>query len=107
MIFIPVNFIFVCIGWILFRAADFNTATHIYAKIFGFEKGVFWIHISFYLIVPLMVIWQLIPDEFTEKFKKEITSFDTCLGWTGIIAMVMCITLFSPVGLSPFIYFQF
>jgi alginate O-acetyltransferase complex protein AlgI len=107
IVFIPVTFVFVCIGWVLFRANDLDTAMLFYSKIFKFEPGIFWIHISFYSIIPLMLLWQLIPDEVTERLKEKLTSFDTCLSWTSIVAMIMCILLFSPVSISPFIYFQF
>jgi alginate O-acetyltransferase complex protein AlgI len=99
------TFLFVSMAWVLFRSPDTNTAIKILKIIILGNKGIQWIHISFYLIIPLFFLWQLNP--LAEQIKKKVIGFDTLGGLTMSIAVLFLIIFFSPTGSSPFIYFQF
>ncbi len=102
---ISVTYIFVCITWILFRANTFDDTYTIFHQILTNGIGIRWVHISFYFIVPLFLIWQLVPHN--EQIRKQVFTLENYRGFTACAALVLMIVLFSPTGLSPFIYFQF
>ena len=102
---IGLTYSFVCLGWIFFRAKTMQEAILYVDRIFNSTTGVHWIHISFYLIVPLSLIWHIMPNQF--QIKYQIIRFDTYPGMTVSIALIMLILLFSPLAFAPFIYFQF
>ena len=102
---IIVTYAFVCLTWVLFRADSFADSYTVISKILTGADGAHWIHISFYLIVPTFLIWQLIPDN--HKIRTELFSAKRYHGFTACSALVLLIVLFAPTGLSPFIYFQF
>lgn len=102
---ILVTYIAVCIGWIFFRAPDLESVVMVVNRIISGAEGIRWIHVSFYLIAPWFFIWHMIPND--EVVKQRLIGFDSYGRLTLFIAMVMMIFLFSPIGSSPFIYFQF
>jgi len=99
------TYIFVTVGWILFRSASINDAGVILMRIIRGVDGVSWIHISFWLIAPVFFCWHLSPGQ--DIIKKKFMRFDTLIGLSVIIGLVVLVLLFSPLGSSPFIYFQF
>ena len=100
-----VTYIFVTFGWILFRASTLTDAWLFWGRIITGAEGVRWVHISFYLITPFFLIWHLLPNQ--KKLKNKVIRFDTWQGLTVSLALVLLVLLFSPLGSSPFIYFQF
>jgi alginate O-acetyltransferase complex protein AlgI len=99
------TFIFIALSWVLFRSPDISTAIEIFKIILWGNEGIRWIHISFYLIIPFFFLWQLNP--FSASLKEKYIRFDTLSGLTVSIAILLLIIFFSPIGSSPFIYFQF
>jgi alginate O-acetyltransferase complex protein AlgI len=95
----------VCIAWILFRSKDIFAAGKILKIMVAGNDGIHWIHISFYLIIPLFFVWQLYPK--AEELKQNLIGFDSLKGLVVTIAVICLIIFFSPVGSSPFIYFKF
>jgi len=102
---ITLTYIFVCVTWILFRANTFDDTYNIFHQILTNGSGIRWIHISFYFIVPLFLIWQLVPHN--ERIRERVFTLENYRGFTALCVLVLLIVLFSPTGLSPFIYFQF
>jgi len=102
---VSLTFIFVCVTWILFRANSYEDTLIIFKQIFSNGTGIRWIHISFYFIVPLFLIWHILPDN--ERLRSKIFTLESYKGFTACCVLIFLIVLFSPTGLSPFIYFQF
>ncbi|MFK5948632.1 MAG: MBOAT family O-acyltransferase [Methylococcales bacterium] len=99
------TYLFICLTWILFRANSFDDTYTILYQIITMGEGVRWIHISFYLIVPLFLLWQLIPDNLV--IRAGVFNFNNYSGFIACSILVILIVIFAPTGLSPFIYFQF
>lgn len=102
---ITLTYMFVCATWVLFRASNMDDVYIIFNRIFLNDSGVRWIHVSFYFIVPLFIMWQMIPHN--EVIRKRVFNLDSYSGFVASLTLVILIVLFSPTGLSPFIYFQF
>lgn len=102
---ISLTFILVAIGWVPFRANNFEDTYQVFNKIILLGQGIFWIHISFYIILPCCIIYYFIKD--TDKLKDKLIGFDNVTQLTVTMAILMLVLLFSPIGNSPFIYFQF
>lgn len=102
---VSLTYVFVCITWVLFRANTFDDTYTIFHQILTNADGIRWVHISFYFIVPLFLLWQLIPHN--DQIRKRVFTLESYRGFTACSILVMLIILFSPTGLSPFIYFQF
>ena len=102
---ITITYIFLCITWVFFRANSFDDTYNIFAGILSNTTGAHWVHISFYFIVPLFLFWQMVPHN--ENIRKKVFNLESYSGFTACSTLVVLIVLFSPTGLSPFIYFQF
>ena len=102
---IVMTYLFICATWVLFRANSFDDTYIIFNQIFTLGDGINWIHISFFLIVPLFLLWQIVPNN--DVIRSRIFNFNSYLGYTACLLLISLIILFAPTGLSPFIYFQF
>ena len=102
---ILVTYVFVTVGWILFRSASIGDAGVILSRILSGVDGVYWIHVSFWLIAPGFFCWHLLP--YQDVIKKKYVRLDTLTGLFFTMALLVLVLLFSPLGSSPFIYFQF
>ena len=124
-----ITFIAIVIGWVFFRAADFNTAMHMLTAMFdfqqlwsgtGFENGL--VHkpenTGLVLLLLLLIVWyfpntQQIMRDHDPVLEKVLPEGKFCFRWqplwwwalgTSILAIII-LTQLSTV--SEFLYFQF
>ncbi|MFQ5716682.1 MAG: MBOAT family O-acyltransferase [Nitrospinales bacterium] len=102
------TYLFVCLGWVLFRAEDLGVAAQIYGKLFSWEPRLWnWEFLSFenLFFLPCMIIVHLglhIAKRDSVFFKRG-----TFAAHLYIVLMTAIIFLFAPMDPKGFIYFQF
>ena len=108
------TFLYVCFGWIFFRADTFGTAWSVIKAIFTMQKGVehpfFWAFAGIGFVIAEAVIGAV------KSRKKELTKIeasepslplDKVWGLTLMAILIMTVLGFANTGSNPFIYFQF
>ena len=105
---ILVVFHFVCLGWIFFRAEDFEIA-RLYIAGFGtgWHDGMHQAGPAMLALIALGMAGQLTPDRLFERAAAALAHLPVWgLGATaGVI--VAAIDALGPDGVAPFIYFRF
>lgn len=102
------TYLFVCFGWVLFRAENLDLARQIYGKLFFLGGGALdWTFLSSenLFFIPCMIIihlWFYITKRDSIFFKQG--SFAS---YFYMILMVSLVFLFAPMDHKGFIYFQF
>ena len=100
----------VTLGWIFFRAANTNDAVHIIEKIGQeFWTGSLFVGADFLVIVAILtgLGLQYVPMSSRAKIERLLMRQSA---WRQGVLMSMCIAcieFFGPLGVAPFIYFQF
>ncbi len=99
----PVTLLLVLFGWVLFRAADLDSALHYYAGMFGqygtaVSSSLLW-QITPLMLAGLMAAWVIIA------LAPRINIFRLQLLWPAVFALALC-KLVSQAH-TPFLYFQF
>lgn len=102
---VVLTFMLVCVAWIFFRAPTLQSAMDFLIRIATWQDGIHWLHISFLLVAPVFFLWHWLPGN--EAAKYRVVNYNTAWGVSACFTLLMIILLFSPLGLSPFIYFQF
>lgn len=105
-----VTLLFVIVLWIPFRSPDFTITGIVLARLFQPSAGIVWFHPQSIVVLGCVAIWHAFY-----QFRPKITDvvpfapeMAARLAPMLVIAMtIMLLVLFSPVVVSPFIYFQF
>ena len=100
------TFVFVMIGWVFFRAADFSAAMQILGFMFS-GLHAHWLFTSWHggLIITALVVALL--EEKTDLFERLMTSPLLVRG-AALGAMLFCLEIFGVIDAEiPFVYFQF
>jgi hypothetical protein len=114
------TYVFVCAGWILFRAPTLGTAWLIVRKIGGDPPGgVIWFFLPLFIVFVLVVAAHVIgasrevrPTSPSRPSSKGLAAIDVLprsafLGSLVFTAWIVLLFLFAPLHRSPFIYFRF
>lgn len=102
--------LFVVLLWVPFRSPDFATTAVVISRLLHPTGGFAWLHPQSVVVLASLAIWhmayQFRPSIVSQLPFAEpiVTSFGPML---VLGTTVMLIVLFSPVSISPFIYFQF
>jgi alginate O-acetyltransferase complex protein AlgI len=104
------TYLFVCIGWVFFRAKDINHAMDILMEIMS--RSLFSpIQVSLRVIIVLALIillisleWMTRKDDFA--LAKLGSKWNTTISWSFYSSLLFIIVWFAKTGTS-FIYFQF
>jgi alginate O-acetyltransferase complex protein AlgI len=102
------TYLFVCLGWVLFRSESLDTAVQIYKKLFIIEiSSLNWSFLSLenLFFIPCMIIihlWFYITKQDSLTFKPG-----TFASHIYIALMVLLVFVFAPMDHKGFIYFQF
>jgi alginate O-acetyltransferase complex protein AlgI len=100
------TFLYVCIGWVFFRARSFEESFLILGKMFGFlnSSGISWIATSFLLILPVMILGHVLGKRWHSYPRLDLSKFAALF---VIVFTLLGLLFLSPLNSSPFIYFQF
>jgi hypothetical protein len=102
-----VTFHLVCFGWILFRSGEFATASLVGERLLS---GTFpaalpeWPAVA---AIALGIGGQYLPEHWFTAARRGVQSLTPVLRGACAGTCVMLIEAAGPVGIAPFIYFQF
>lgn len=112
---IIITFLFIVIGWVLFRSQNIDYFYFFIRRMFSFQSlsNNVWLDIKFWIMLGIAVFfsfwgglrgienWQ--KKLFTEPGSRLLITFAIL----AILLFVLCETTISTTGFSPFIYFRF
>ena len=108
------TYVVVCLGWVLFRAEDFETAFLVYKQMFIWNEGILQIYTWTIASIIVVIVASVIAIIKSKKKDEEIASgFYPILNPEKMSHQVIFITvlgliiIFAYTGSNPFIYFQF
>lgn len=102
-----VTFHIVCFAWVFFRAETFGLATEILGRIAAGGPGtglVTWVVLA---TVALMLVAQFTPGGVAERAQSQFSSLPVAAQGACLALVLLLIDRLGPVGVAPFIYFQF
>jgi alginate O-acetyltransferase complex protein AlgI len=104
-----VTFHVVCFAWIFFRAQDFAKATDVIGQIAtGWSHGVGpLVTLSLVLVIAAMILSQFVPEWTVEAVQARFSRLPLALQGSSLAVCFFLIEHLGPVGVAPFIYFQF
>jgi alginate O-acetyltransferase complex protein AlgI len=113
---IPITFIIVITGWVLFRNEDLGFAVHVIKQMYSFE----FFHSKFVLnndFITMAIVATLISFFAISSKTKEIQNkiygedFSNSAKWavlvTGVVLYYVSLSYVSALDFNPFIYFRF
>jgi len=98
--------ILACVGWVLFRAADFDSATELLRRMFIPTSGASltdWF--PFFPVLACAAFWAMWGPNCFDLFQNYVWR-----RWHGPVFAILfgiCVGLIVGGGNSPFLYFQF
>ena len=101
------TFHLVCIGWILFRAVDFDTALLVSKQLFSDSPSPNPPNPLLLLAIAVGIFGQHLPENWQSLIERGATALPPLLRGALAGACVMLVEVAGPVGVAPFIYFQF
>lgn len=105
---IVLTFNLVCVGWVLFRAATFSTATTVFAQVLhGGSLGLGHPYSKLsVLLLALAAILHFTPPHWQTKAEEHFVNMPAAAQAAVFLFALGAFTLFSGQGV-PFLYFQF
>lgn len=95
----------VCLGWVFFRAANFDQAVQLLQALLRPGSGVPW---QAWLLVAIGVLSQSLPwHRWTPQMQRWMARLPSPVVGAGTAVAVLSIDALGPIGVPPFIYFQF
>jgi D-alanyl-lipoteichoic acid acyltransferase DltB (MBOAT superfamily) len=104
-----ITFHVVCFAWIFFRAQDFQRALDVIHQIAtGWGNGVGpLVTVSLVLVIGAMVLSQFVPEWTVEAVQARFSRLPLALQGGTLAVCFFLIEHLGPIGVAPFIYFQF
>ena len=110
---ISITFLLVVIGWVFFRATDFQFALDFIKKLFSFATITaiqpvfelrFWVMFVIAILISFFPLMKLNMNKTETRFSKIILIFR---GAMLLLLLIICISDINGSGFNPFIYFRF
>jgi alginate O-acetyltransferase complex protein AlgI len=107
LVSVPITFLLVVLGWVLFRAENLGLACQMYARMFAYQQGQI---LSPYLLIcaafafALLLLGHICARLLTKNRLIRVPAAATA---SAICAMLLCICVLYPEQRTQFIYFQF
>ncbi len=96
----------VCLAWVFFRAPDFSGATAMLGRLFAFGSAPLVKPMVVFAVVA-MVAAQFVPTGVVERGQVVFSRMAPLLQGVALGVGLLIIDALGPVGVAPFIYFQF
>nr|WP_282571967.1 MBOAT family protein [Roseomonas acroporae] len=104
---ILVTFHVVCLGWVLFRAPDLETAGDVLAALGRWGDEAQYASLPLLALVAFALALHFLPGDWNQRLERALSVLPApVLGLALGAAVVVTLTL-GPPGVAPFIYFQF
>jgi alginate O-acetyltransferase complex protein AlgI len=107
-----ITFHVVCLAWVFFRAESFTSALAMLGRLVtgwtsapGLDPSVPWIWLPLAIAVPLAV--QLVPGDVGDRLTALFSRRGVLVQGVALAALLLVVETLGPVGVAPFIYFQF
>ncbi len=107
-----ITFHVVCVAWVFFRAESFTAALSMLARLVqGWGQSaaldpsvpLWWLALA--IVIPLLV--QLVPGEVGPRVMAVFSRRGVAFQGVALAGFLMVVETLGPVGVAPFIYFQF
>ncbi len=101
-----ITFVFVCVAWVFFRAATFDSAFLMLGKMFhiGDTGGINWYQTGTLVAIPCLIVGHYLGVRLGDRYTLRLSSFR---GMLLVLFVLMGLLFLAPSESSPFIYFQF
>jgi len=102
-----VTFNFVCIAWVLFRSPSLEAAIAYFQTMFSnapVAPTITWF-VGFWMVVGLLTQW--IDAKHFRALQARYEALPLAAQMLAPFVVIYVIALLAPVGIPPFIYFQF
>ena len=97
-------------GWLIFRISSLDVGLEIAERmVFGPVVGISWYYAPLLIFLPIIIVAHVLGRLRERRGLSPMPIFDLT-SFTGLFAVALIILgvlLYSPIGASPFIYFQF
>jgi alginate O-acetyltransferase complex protein AlgI len=100
-----VTFLAVLIGWVFFRAQNFETSLLILGRMFSLADGISWFYpLAVGIIAGMAVVHIVFVLNHEKRIKLPI---DSIISPIILFTMLFILIVFHPNNFNPFIYFRF
>ncbi|OQX14233.1 MAG: hypothetical protein BWK76_15025 [Desulfobulbaceae bacterium A2] len=97
----------VCLGWILFRAGEFDLAWSVLGRIFSGAGPLLDVRLSLLLALGVGLGMQYLPRRGAVRLEQGLRHLPPLVQGALAAAALLVIEVLGPTGVAPFIYFQF
>ena len=112
---IGITFLFLTIGWVLFRAENLHVARIYLSKMFSFSEGIndIWLSSKYWTVLIIAVIFSFwsgikkIEQWGGQIYHSPSNSILVIMTLFSILLLIICEANINAAGFSPFIYFRF
>lgn len=113
---VPITFVIVVTGWVLFRNEDLSLAAHVIKQMYSFEffDGKFVLLNDFVVMAVLAFVVSFFAiTNYTRNFQEKLygEQFAGKSRWaylvTGVVLYYLALSFVSALDFNPFIYFRF
>ena len=104
---IIMTFHFVCLTWIFFNAESFSSAIDFLASFGNTEPAAKMLTPLTLILLSVGMLTQFVPGNWLDSLEMKLQRVPLPIQATGLAAVVVMVTAFSPGALAPFIYFKF
>lgn len=96
----------VCLAWVFFRADDFGAATDLLGRFTAFGSAPL-VKPMVVFVVVAMIAAQFVPTRVVDRGQVVFSRLSPLLQGAALGVGLLIIDALGPVGVAPFIYFQF
>ncbi len=96
----------VCLAWVFFRADDFGAATDLLGRLTAFGSAPL-VKPMVVFVVVAMIAAQFVPTRVVDRGQVAFSRLSPLLQGAALGVGLLIIDALGPVGVAPFIYFQF
>ena len=102
------TYLFVCVGWVFFRAQNEADALHCLRKMFGLaDGGLLWISGWLCVILPVFALGHALAIGWQKRGKAPLLQLHRMGDLIVLFSWLLGLFFLSSASSSPFIYFQF
>jgi len=96
----------VCLAWVFFRADDFGAATDLLGRFTAFGSAPL-VKPMVVFVVVAMIAAQFVPTRLVDRGQVAFSRLSPVIQGAALGVGLLIIDALGPVGVAPFIYFQF
>jgi hypothetical protein len=102
-----ITFNVVCLAWVFFRSANFTTAFTMLERLFTAWGPAPLVTPLLLLTIAAMLASQFVPEDAMRRVQAQFSHFPVVAQGLTLAGCFFVINALGPIGVAPFIYFQF